>query len=710
MKTMCETSNVKLVYKDDITKQQKKYMYKTSIQNPELVVQYAMGDLMNYEARQGHIEQLQKLYTLLELEEYFKGTKATIGMCVFDILQASMMKEFEFERAEELREFVFEASHSSLIENRSSTQIYLAKTNGGRCYNNRPTDSSVHDLIADVDIAGCYSTGMDSQRYPIGRPVIIEYNKKSKINEYDSLKNFLKNYESELVDGLWFCRITTKEVLSFEQDFFFSWYPPNKVMDILKTDYEKEMEGVSPTENDQTRIYSNEIHLGVLQQDGLEWIKNCLCKEQREEFLEKVQVIAAAFYPRSLEKKTLEEFKREAKKQSGRNVCKAYIKASKQVIVKKHSMENHCWYSTSLGDMLITKLSKLRKQYSKEIKEEANMNQFIKLIINTIYGDLVSPHFYIANTIVGNNITARVRTMAWYMEKALHGLQTITDGCAFQINKVTKSRYTLTNAKCFNLKNNGSMKDLGYGYLLNRKVKTSEIGDYKLLKKEINESVKEHIKRTFPKAKVVGQFEIEVRDIYTGIATHGPSNYQLYYKEKIVKTKMRSYKNYEYIDFNIETKKTEGEFSRTVRWLDSIYNKQNAIERQEPFVEEVIIKTSQYLKQKERLDTLGIGDVDHRVRIVNEFNIAMFLFKTNEQYESWKREHDELKQCCKQSYEGSFEGGHGELLYQDMIEDVQKKIKNGKKSFYGNAKLIKDHPKKEKIEKIEEYIREKITP
>ena len=47
--------------------------------------------------------------------------------------------------------------------------------------------------------------------------------------------------------------------------------------------------------------------------------------------------------------------------------------------------------------------------------------------------------------IAGNNITARA--IAWYMEKALHGLQTITDGCAFQINRVIKSRYTLTNKK-----------------------------------------------------------------------------------------------------------------------------------------------------------------------------------------------------------------------------------------------------------------------
>nr|YP_009398497.1 hypothetical protein [Lophocladia kuetzingii]ARW67683.1 hypothetical protein [Lophocladia kuetzingii] len=39
--------------------------------------------------------------------------------------------------------------------------------------------------------------------------------------------------------------------------------------------------------------------------------------------------------------------------------------------------------------------------------------------------------------------------MAWYMEKALHRTQTITDRCAFDINKIVKSRYKLTNVKYF---------------------------------------------------------------------------------------------------------------------------------------------------------------------------------------------------------------------------------------------------------------------
>nr|YP_010951645.1 hypothetical protein RU988_pgp210 [Laurencia elata]WMP12584.1 hypothetical protein [Laurencia elata] len=53
--------------------------------------------------------------------------------------------------------------------------IYLAKTNGGRCYNNRPLEPSLKGILIDVDITGCYGKGLKLQRYLIGKPMIISY-------------------------------------------------------------------------------------------------------------------------------------------------------------------------------------------------------------------------------------------------------------------------------------------------------------------------------------------------------------------------------------------------------------------------------------------------------------------------------------------------------------------------------------------------------
>jgi hypothetical protein len=69
------------------------------------------------------------------------------------------------------------------------------------------------------------------------------------------------------------------------------------------------------------------------------------------------------------------------------------------------------------------------------------MNVFLKLIINTIYGCIASEFFSVENAcvssvIVGNNITARARCLAWCMSKGFHSAMSITDGGVFDVNNV----------------------------------------------------------------------------------------------------------------------------------------------------------------------------------------------------------------------------------------------------------------------------------
>lgn len=84
-----------------------------------------------------------------------------------------------------------------------------------------------------------------------------------------------------------------------------------------------------------------------------------------------------------------------------KNTCDCKRDKDNQFIITKTYQEEYAWTSVNIGEL--------------------SMNKFIKLLINTIYGDLVSLYFYVANTIIGNNITERARSMAWYMEKGLHG-------------------------------------------------------------------------------------------------------------------------------------------------------------------------------------------------------------------------------------------------------------------------------------------------
>nr|YP_009398496.1 hypothetical protein [Lophocladia kuetzingii]ARW67682.1 hypothetical protein [Lophocladia kuetzingii] len=108
-------------------------------------------------------------------------------------------------------------------------------------------------------------------------------------------------------------------------------------------------------------------------------------------------IIAATFYPKSLECVIIEELQKELKEKKGKNYCKTYIKnKDARLIIKKYEMENYAWYRGNIGEIHIDKLIKLREKYDKNNKDKRRMKELIKLIINTIYGDLSSPYFYTA--------------------------------------------------------------------------------------------------------------------------------------------------------------------------------------------------------------------------------------------------------------------------------------------------------------------------
>src|SRR3569832_2440147 len=71
--------------------------------------------------------------------------------------------------------------------------------------------------------------------------------------------------------------------------------------------------------------------------------------------------------------------------------------------------------------------------------------EFLKLIINTIYGCIASTYFGtngtgLSNYIIGNNITSRARVLTWCMAKGLHTLMSITDGGVADFNKALSYR------------------------------------------------------------------------------------------------------------------------------------------------------------------------------------------------------------------------------------------------------------------------------
>lgn len=714
--TLCRNTNVR-VKKDLINQEEKGYMLERIIFDPISFLEYASGDVYNYKAWLGHCEVFKKLYIELGLQKYYSEPKPTIGATVNGIFRSAALKAFGFSPMENnmFTKLAKLSSHEHLVLDINSTALYLAKTNGGRCYNNRPDMCTFKGPVVDVDIKSCYGSGLRIQNYPIGRPVIIQYKIDSLHNKYNTLKKFLALYEKELVYGLWFARISTTEELTFDQDLFPSWFPPKNLKDIVNTETTLiEEQGDEYLRNDDTRIYSRELHLSPLQDEGLEWIRYVLTREQREEFLDKCVVVSAIFYPKSQKCSSKDEVVKCFKQHQGKNEC--FAVDSDGYKIYNISNECHKWTSINLGSILVDRLLELRSLYSKENPDQKRFNTLIKLVVNTIYGDLVSPYFSLSNTTVGNNITGRARSMAWYMEKSLNGIQTITDGCCFLINEVTKSRYSLNLGKINRLKYEGTAKGLIYNSLHDRKYTLSDVDDLRRNDRLVRD-IHSHIKKCFPKIRVINLFSLEIKEIVCGLSTHGASNYMTVDCDNMIsRVKMRSYKDVKYLDYEIQDDDLIiADMSSNIirKWLMSIYKTPNRAERPQSFVQAKIIKTNNYrmMKRPNHVEDRDIlpGNTKHFVRLVNECSISTFLFRTDKQYRSWLREYNRLKRKTKQSYEREFTVEDEGIVYIDylkMIGEINSKILNNEFCYFKRIRKQVPHPRKDKFEITERYIKE----
>jgi hypothetical protein len=231
-KTLCANTMVNLKYNDNYTSGQKKYMIEQYEDDRERFMAYGLDDVKNYEAIQGHDRLLEEVHKEIGISEFYNPSRPTKGATVNRLVESSLKKQFNIPNQTGLKELLKDAFFDHFIEDRSSTSVYLAKTNGGRCRNNRPLDVNVKGLIVDIDIQGCYGNGLKNQEYPIGKPFVISYPRTSKNNGYMSLREFLGLYEQEQVPGLWFIRFTSSKELIHEQDYFMRWIPPKNIKDL----------------------------------------------------------------------------------------------------------------------------------------------------------------------------------------------------------------------------------------------------------------------------------------------------------------------------------------------------------------------------------------------------------------------------------------------------------------------------------------------
>lgn len=690
-----------LKFKDTLELSDKENMRDTYLNKPEEFDNYALGDLEVYDIAIKVDDLIGGMYRDTGNAHHYKqgeSSRLTIGATVAKFFEASLMTALNISDLKLLHSLTKPGTAETIKES-NETSKYNAKVDGGRCRNNRPTDVRTEGLICDIDISGCYGEGLRAQEYPLGNPVQIGYPIKSDINEYKTLGQFLNKYGHELIPGLWSVRISTKPgyKLKYKQDFFTSWFPP-KNLDKLPTDSDLEsIEWWTEDNVGTTKILRNEINLAVFQHDGLKWLDNVASPRQRREILDNTLVISAIYYPKSCRVNNLDELLAAQKNHKGKNTCTPKGKGKNTKIVKVEQ-ECHAWFSVNLGDALITELLKKRNEYP----SKTPLNILHKLFINTVYGDQVSPYFPIGNTCVGNNITARARAMAWYMEKGLHGFQTITDGCAFEIERVPyPEKNRLTSETLLDAHSKGTHNG-------NFKFKSliTEYSDENKLIEVLPVLILEKLRADFPSVDVlhqatkswkgedrIGQFELAVKDLkdgiptlFKGIATNGSANYWLVHRESPTTAKYRSWstKPHEIIEsnlvVNIMNSKPAQEF------LENIYRNPEAVPRSKCIKTKRILKTGTY---KAMYSTIGEnsklfpGCTVEGVRIIRECPLATFTFDTMEQFKSWEREQKKLIAKTGQSYESFYLNPDGTLNYVKMIREIDALIQAGKMSYLG---------------------------
>ena len=751
-KNFCKNAGVELKYKDNFTKDEKKMMFDMYHKKPEEFDNYALGDLYNYEALKGNEKAFRKIYQSLELERYFTPPRLTIGSTVAKLFEASITKLFKgkLETKDIINKFCQYAS-SDKLKRENTTACLLAKVDGGRCRNNRPLDTCVKGILCDIDISGCYGEGLRTQIYPLGIPCILDYPRGSKYNKFLTLRQFLKKYGNDFVPGLWTARVSVKEnyTLKYKQDFLLSWLPPKNINDLVT---DSEMESTDQWwEIDNIgliKIFKNEVINGIITHDFIQWLDNIATPRQRKELLDNLLVYSAGWYPKSLRVDSIDKLIEKHNNYKPKNTTT--IKKSKKGRVKVAIQDMcHYWYGVNLGELLVDKLLIERKKHPKKTP----LNELFKLCTNTVYGDMVSPYFKVGNVVVGNNITARARALAWYMEKGFNGFQSITDGCTFELDKVVinksnskvsgENTVELYREKLNSLTERDNLLIKVYNNLTNKSV--NYVKEDKFLKSThcihangnrwlsdmsnelISKMAWEHLRNIFSGVDVlhkpskdiygndrIGLFSFEVKGIFTSGTFHGSANYSL--KLDGTKIAMRSYSktpksivtltdSLSYEDAKIQPAKI---------FLESLY-RPNEVPRSKVFIDERVLKINDYRNHPDLYYNSRVlpGYTTFRARILREFSLSQFTFNTYKQYKSWEQEYQRHLRRYGQSYEMFFINQNGTINYQLMIEEVEQAIREDCKRFSetkrGKTRSLnryyQDHEAKECLDATKEAIR-----
>ena len=683
--------------------------------NPKLLpdfIEYAKEDatILHF-LRMANQERTNKLFNIHNLPVPEKEI-ITTGTLVANLFETYLHKfigenkAYEFftktkwgkEKTFELGDLLHKSSVDYFAKRRESRKQANALVQGGRAKNERPTVISDEGIIADPDLSSCYVTILQNMFYPIGLPCTYGQHESKSDDKQITLGKFLKKFGSQLEPRLY--AIVVSGELNHHQTLV-----PSKIIDNLEVS-EKYSED-DPKIPADFRLYTKEITNGVITSDILDVINNVCNVQERSQWM-KLKVVSAIWYPRSMRCDTPEEWfqKTEAHvKDYGNDITTKVNSRGREFVADNRS---RYWLAVPIKDFLKPYADERKEYKAKRDKYDKGTDEYIewdakqksmKLVGNTLYGVLASPYFDIGNVCIANNITAAARVAVWCTATAVGSYQSITDGGAFNLNKV-RDWTEKPSMNTLALWRNPKLLDRKYSSKLFEKPLASDVEDpWRFLPDGRVSNGVEHIGKVDKKWKFFdeellkhvrhffrGGFEIDIlnkisyehKDMYTEIICHSQTNYRFKEVSGEYKIKARGHK-VKGTPYNNETKP-----SNITLLFDHLKNNP---ERIPPFAPQTISQVLKCNQANELLEAksdnilkqnnLLAGDSILKRSWVRPISLSMFHWQTDAQYTSWVKKADSLKNRTGWGLEQFFLN-ETEVNYLQAINTIQDRIDEGK--------------------------------
>jgi len=447
---------------------------------------------------------------------------------------------------------------------RKDNFVYLTMVDGGRANNERNLPPGFHHssavfvnrkvkgvytgVLCDIDISGCYANGLMNQIFPVGIPQVLP--------DSMTLREFIENVLVHCITGAWYARISWTNA-PFEQDLLITKIPErHQSYDWGVDGFDNQ--GFSYDGDDKTYdagmvVTTRSVHQASLTHDLLQVLETVASKanvkhrksdafSEWEWLLDNAIVTGVVYYDvRNRVSHVTDAMKQGTKSSTDSDVV---VSGSKQ------------WVGVELRDImsiLIPGRAEAKRKFGKKSPEQT----FLKLVNNTIYGCIASAFFNqsdtaISNVVVGNNITARARALAWLMAKGLGTFQSVTDGGVFDVLRVPMwKRISLDNlSNLYDDVRYDSSRNATYEYKSLLTLDTEDFlkgyegwsspqraaSDYNdvlnesYLQDSIDAEAWRHLQRQFPGVDILdkSQFSFESKRMCRGFTPHNKVNYCLY--------------------------------------------------------------------------------------------------------------------------------------------------------------------------------------